>query len=533
MKRQETRPVEKQNADSLSSLQRLLVALLVCFFYTGCEDNFTEEESQISKEQIDYSYNPHHDTLKRKFGQSLMNAVINEVGVRKLIKEEALKMFNNDYEVLYQMIKDQKVGSFYTFRDVLLKYSESQILFEEIESELPLLTILVPELPKESFSAETWDAETEIPAVALRIRSEEGVPILFGDEEEYLPRHLFPGFPVIVVKDNERVITTTTIDELTFETPGLSYLYKFTDANFDNIHRKSVSENIAARIGTVDQKLINAWNIMKPISGWQRDHIYYDLTATNTKGPFKADFKERITQIQFNSEAGYGLIAEQSGDPKAVLRITTSGTPPTSDTGWTDGYFEFIANALISSKTIGQPAIAPKFSARGKDLFTIQYELSSYKKCKWYQGCIGSDTYVWVPKSVTPKVFSLLSQKVDVVNWDLDKYAPTLVMTFQEVDKSQTITDKVTNTTEFVANFSSDQGIWKKIGLKLGGKGKVARASERIVVTSLESDNLGQSTVEFEDNVVDGNVSGSTYRTREYSTGILSFSIEPARVQNF
>jgi len=47
-----------------------------------------------------------------------------------------------------------------TFRDLLLKRCGNESLFEEIEREMPLLTILVPELPKNSFSAVNWDVET-------------------------------------------------------------------------------------------------------------------------------------------------------------------------------------------------------------------------------------------------------------------------------------------------------------------------------------------------------------------------------------
>jgi hypothetical protein len=58
------------------------------------------------------------------------------------------------------------------------------------------------------------------------------------------------------------------------------------------------------------------------------------------------------------------------------------------------------------------------------------------------------------------------------------------------------------------------------------------------VVTSLDSDELGNTIVEFGDKVIigQGNVhpllgGGTFYQTREYSTGWVSFSIEPIRVQ--
>ena len=263
----------------LPHLRNIVVSRVTPFFLAGCLFAACSEEldldESLSDSEVPTGYrSADHDALKREFGQMLVSAVTDEPSVRELIKSEALKMFNNDYEVLYHMVKDRKVDAERTFREVLMKYSKGDSQLDKIESELPLLTILVPELPEGSFSAEIWDIETEIPAVALRIESEQGVPILAGAEELYLPHHLFPGFPVIVVKDNERVTIDGTIDDLTFDVPGSSYSYRFTDINFDNIHPKVSPENIVARIGGVDQKLLDARAIMDPINGWHRDHIY-------------------------------------------------------------------------------------------------------------------------------------------------------------------------------------------------------------------------------------------------------------------
>ncbi|MDQ3534896.1 MAG: hypothetical protein M3421_04640, partial [Bacteroidota bacterium] len=111
---------------------------------------------------------------------------------------------------------------------------------------------------------------------------------------------------------------------------------------------------------------------------------------------------------------------------------------------------------------------------------------------------------------------------------------PTMIITIKEVDNSETITTKESSSTEFATNFGAEGNIWKKLGLKFGISAKKAFASERTVVTSLGSDDLGQTTVEFGDKVI---ISESklffttTYRTREYSTGWTSFSLGPARVQ--
>lgn len=479
-----------------------------------------------------------HDQLKKEYGKILANALFHEKGVRSLLKEEALKLFNKDYEVLYHMVKDRPVGDGKTFRQVLLEHSGNESLLAEIEREMPLLTILVPELPQNSFSAAKWDVETQLPVVGLRVWAKEGVPMLAGNGEEfYFPFDLTPGFPVVVIKDNERVTTASTPEENTFKAPNTNFFFKFTDENFNNLPGKAGSNSAARLTFSIDQKLIDARNIMDPVQGWHRDHIYYGLTPSNDKGPFSLNFKERITSFRFNyGLEAYQKIAEQSGDPKLYGAYNTNtNTAPTGAAAWTDGFFEFTVNAIVNSKATGQPAIAPKFPVRGYDLFDTEYELVFYKKCNWYEGCFGQDLYSFRLKTVTAKTYAPPS--VYLINWDLDKYAPTMAVTIKEVDNAQTTTTKETSSTEFAGNIGIDgaDGILKKIGLKFGISAKKVFTSERSTVTTLESDDLGETTVDFGDKVItsEGTMSflGRFYVTREYSTGWVSFSVEPARVQ--
>ncbi len=96
---------------------RIIASLLAGFVFVSCNDELDLDNSSTNNSELPIHYlSPQHDALRKEFGQMLMSAVINEVGVRELIKSEALKMFNNDYEVLYHMVKDQKVDSERTFR---------------------------------------------------------------------------------------------------------------------------------------------------------------------------------------------------------------------------------------------------------------------------------------------------------------------------------------------------------------------------------------------------------------------------------
>ena len=135
---------------------RIGFAMLVGVALLGCKKLEPEQAKQPDNAAYSIETRNYHDQLKRQFGKALAPLLFEEEGVRSLIREEALKQFNNDYEVLYQMIKDRPVNGSKTFRDLLRERTGgSESLLKEIEKQLPLLTIMVPELPNNSFSAET------------------------------------------------------------------------------------------------------------------------------------------------------------------------------------------------------------------------------------------------------------------------------------------------------------------------------------------------------------------------------------------
>jgi len=146
--------------------------------------------------------------LKIMFARSLAKAVASEPAVRRFLKTEAQKMMDEDYDVVYHLVKDIPLDNNHTFRENLLPYFSSEADLAKIEDRLPLLTIFVPSLPEGTFSAETWDVESQIPDVAIRLRGTNEIPIVKATGEQMiLEPSLIPGYPVIVVKNNERMIT--------------------------------------------------------------------------------------------------------------------------------------------------------------------------------------------------------------------------------------------------------------------------------------------------------------------------------------
>ena len=73
-----------------------------------------------------------------------------------------------------------------------------------LNEKFPTLTIFVPELPKNSFSAALWNTDKEIPVVAVRTCISNDVPIYDKDgEEKIIKSDLIPMYPIVVLKDNE------------------------------------------------------------------------------------------------------------------------------------------------------------------------------------------------------------------------------------------------------------------------------------------------------------------------------------------
>lgn len=245
---------------------RIFTLVLLTVLLPMCRE---KELAEPAASQMPVASKERQNQLKRLFGKALVRVLADEQGTRQLIKTEALKQFNHDYDVLYHMVKNQPVRDGLTFRQAIQRALPSEAtagtpaartlpLLEEIERELPLLTIMVPELPQNSFSAEKWDVATEIPIVALRIWAEQGVPyVACNGEEDYIPYNYTPGFPVVVVKDNERVTTSRQPSELTFKTPNTDFYFQFTDRNFVNIAERK--KNKSGRwTSDLDIKLIQA-----------------------------------------------------------------------------------------------------------------------------------------------------------------------------------------------------------------------------------------------------------------------------------
>lgn len=86
------------------------------------------------------------DTLSKEqamteFSQVLSKAVTQNAEVRDFIKAQALKRFDNGYDVFYPLVKDLPLEDGRTFKEVLSQYAPSASSLDKIEQAVPLLNV--------------------------------------------------------------------------------------------------------------------------------------------------------------------------------------------------------------------------------------------------------------------------------------------------------------------------------------------------------------------------------------------------------
>jgi hypothetical protein len=502
----------------MKSMVKIFAFTLVTAVLLASCDPHETQPSDLARSDAD-------GDLKVMFARSLAKAVASEPAVRRFLKTEAQKMMDEDYDVVYHLVKDTPMDNNHTFRETLLSYFSSEADLIKIEDRLPLLTIFVPTLPEGSFSAETWDAESQIPDIAIRLRGTNEIPIVKATGEQMiLEPWLIPGYPVVVVKNCERLITEKqsgyqdTQTARVLKAPnGLSY--RFVDDVFDQYLAKTPPKEAGEqRVIRPHPKLRDAFNIYGPADGWQRDYIYYGITPSKPNGKFAYEFKEYISSFLFVGDAltDYQKISEQTGDP-----VIKSGK---QSSGWTDGFFEIRCTAAIHAQNEIGGEIRSNFLPSGQNLFNVTYKTS--KRGIWPFRY----TYYTIESVAAKQVLT----NVPLVNWDLQVYATTFRIDVEEVDNTEVIRQSRTETVEFATNFDV-QATVLKIGLKFGANLKKTVSNTIDITTTMESDDLGHATINFADKVLVGrtqNLPGSQYyATREYYNDIFSISVEPRVVQ--
>ena len=421
--------------------------------------------------------------MKQKFSSALVKVLGQNEEVRSLIKEEALKQIDFDYDVLYCLIKDKQLKNGVTLEEYLEKYLTSDEL-KCIHKQLPTLTLFVPTLPENSFSVHSWNTIDELPAVAVKVSDNNDVKIYYGNgETEVFPADIIPGFPVVVVKENERIvrngeILSKTVSENIEETNLI-----FVDEIFNNLHGKDLV-NTKTRANRPDRPV--------PLPKVDNPEDY----PTTGKGTFDYNMKEFLVGFELMGDAlgFYRKIADQDGDPKSSIPIGGVLPANSSIITWTEGEYEFKVTTYVGSKSTIGTEYKSFFRLKPDQLFRAEVERVISRP-----GMPGYTVY---------KLVGLKSKRVDLdlplFEWDLENYGATIKIAIEEVDGQETEVNSISSSIEFATNFGFDASFGEKVkfGVKFGSTIKEVLNVSNTITKTLGGDELGEVIINFADPVV-------------------------------
>lgn len=509
-------------------MKKLCVSLILAVVIAACTTKIdpsgagTDSKSslRLAKSEIDKLYDDDSE-LKRQFGKSLVKSLSESKMLRALIKNRALEQFNEDYEVLYAMIEDEVLEGGVQVGNLIEKNLNDKRVLQKLKDVYPTLTILVPSLPENSFSASKWDINTQIPRVAIKLRSTNDAPIINLDQtESVLEGKYTPGFPVVVVKENERVVEEKNKEYRKLDTRVVESKkgskFRFLSESFDGKSKKNKRLGVAGV--NIQSKLIDAFNIFSNGTGWHRDYIYYNIASSGANGPFDYTFKDGLTSFRMvgDAMAAYQKISDQTGDPAFNPIVVGQGSQ------WLGGSFEFKVSCLINAKNGVGAQLTTFFPASPSSLFNLEY-------VRIYNSLFGPDIYGLSNITLTGGI----PLNIPIFNWDLNSYSTSIKVTIEEVDATTTTTETVSGSAKFAANFGIEGGALKKIGAKLGVSAETTQNQSYQIVTTQGNDLLGDVSINFADNVVIQQVPffSNSYIIKEYPTGFYSIGFEPIRVQ--
>ncbi|MGJ1195187.1 hypothetical protein ACR777_01920 [Sphingobacterium spiritivorum] len=486
-----------------------LLMILSVFIITACNKNNYED---ISSNQI-LEDNTVIEKHKLAFSKILSKAIVANKDLRGFLKSEALKTKDNDFNVIYGFCKNEMVDD-KTFRNILIQFENFKGQVDEIEKNIPTITVLIPSLFDNSFSASSWDIEADIPFVATTIATE--IPVVYdGEHVMSLKNDEMPGSPVLLVKENERIKKTILTLQSSIDNTSS---FKFVDDAFNGLVKtksSSANEYIPVQYNNpnkfdfeISKKLVDAFNQFPPATGgWQRDHIYYTLNnVPNTKGSLDRTFYECISAIKIK-ESGLSLMMDQE-DPRYNqdddFDNTTIGRTGSRSPGrfWTDGNFEIQIDVLINDLQGAGASHSKVISVPADQLFGAEYSQKVIgpgrrprpgQKTFYYRKLI----------KLHPKFFYC---NIPIKEWDLENMGSSWKISVRENDISTVVNVQESVTSKFATNFGIDVnwGVSEvvKLGLKFGGSTETSTTQNISVQRTLSNDFLGDAIVNFWDPVL-------------------------------
>ena len=457
----------------------------------------------------------------------LSKAVYENEELRAILKTEALNQFDNDYDVFYPYIKDANVDGNNTFRDILLNYSSEEDL-QKIEAALPLLNILIPDLSwvsENSFNVNNWDTVDSHVSV---LNSADNKLFADGQYVMEVTDDMVPSFPVLVVKNNERLKVTSM-------TKGGEIIYDFIADAYDK-NKNTVTKVTEQEFDTplsyeqcdhfypaseINDMVIQGWNEFKdhPIAS-ERDYIYYGQTKSNTTGVLNTRVRDRILRFRIDPQAYTHIADGGSGDPvfNDTYEYKSTSEEGLSDSElksmiWKDGNLEIEFEIIRGSKTGSASVSKLAFSVPPADLFQV-----TAVKTVFYHKTFFRPNRIWKYQfgliKENGKITNLESkwyypnERTFLVPWDLYNMSDNFVVFAREVDDKVTKEYKTNLSFSYAESVGYNAGLnlYEKLSLGINGSNKSEWAkTEQVTINKYQdSDELESVSIRYMDPIITG-----------------------------
>jgi hypothetical protein len=433
----------------------LLLPLAMLLLIMSCTKRNNESVEPVNNPTNESTINE-NEFATTEFAKVLAKALTTKE-VREIIKQEALKRFDKDYDILYQFSKDVSFNGSKSLQQILAGYAKDSVAFINLTEQLPLITIFVPHI--HNFNPEDWNTDQQIPIVAVRktssIKKEEVLNAYNSREEEIILNYRkSPEQPVIVVKENERVTYVDNNNNERKVESKTSFLrtargiFSFTDECYDGLNTKSATTTGSRMIIPIDPLGIYARNQqIEPV----RDYIYYGIDPSTGvgSGPLKNNYAEFLMGMK-----------PISADSKSFF------------VDWTDGMLEFRLTTFFIPREGAISSITKHFPCDPDKLFGPN-------------GSIGE--------------LDLTANPIELANWDMEKYGDAWKLVLIEFDPGSETTYTTSFSSTFGWNFGLDVGLGTlvKIGLKFGISQTKTRSESVSVKITDTSDNLGETILDY------------------------------------
>lgn len=525
----------------------IMAAATVLVLLPSCSDEIDElknDDNIASARQVGEVNLEDRQKSLTAFAKTLSAAVSDRKDVREFLKDHAIKQFDNNYDILYQLVKDETVGDGETLQDILSRYS-SEGQMESIATDLPLLNIYLTRTAFLGVYPEDLDTDdSEIPVAVAGADS----TLLFcnGENEQAIPPGAVPAFHVFVVGENDRVIANKQEEVRSNKSASATYSFTFKSPAFDGSKRSNL-KSVRTSASVIGGRAIKAYSYFNGSGdganqkAFQRDYIYYGITPEKTSGSLVKNVSEYLCYIKIPTSAYFTISDEKEnnttvyGDPyiKQYTWEKTKGKPSDSDVInalWQRGAYNLKVEVVTSAESSANVAYIP---LTPEQLWEFNIK-SSYTHSTWFRH--SKYYYAIDPSDFTAKdVF--LDEPIDLGKWHIDEESVYRYIRISEEDSGNEVTVEETFDLSKAKSSNFNGEVKVSVGMvdvttntstSTANSSTTEKNTKVVTSRKLEkSDNLGTVRVYFYDPIIDSKAKhgAQQYRLHTYNTGSVVFGI--------